>query len=257
MTTSGPDGYTVTRLETAGSTNDFAKDAAAAAAGDGTVFWTPHQTAGRGTHGRDWATLPGNLAVSVLKRPAMPMRFASQAALVTAVALGEALIALGLTERRVRLKWPNDVLVDGRKISGILLEGEADGSSVDWLVIGTGVNVRHHPANTRHPATNLLDAGLDVTVEQVLTAYLAAFAKWWTRWRRYGFQVVQTAWVARCLHRPGDELNLTEAGKVVPARYKGLSSDGTLVVMGPDGLEKHVASGELFAEPIDHPPHTD
>jgi BirA family biotin operon repressor/biotin-[acetyl-CoA-carboxylase] ligase len=257
MTGHWPDGYAVTRLESAGSTNDLAKEGAAAGARDGAVFWTPHQVAGRGTHGREWIAPPGNLAVSILKRPAMPMRFAPQAALVTAVALSEALISLGLAEKRVRLKWPNDVMVDGKKISGILLEGQADGPSVDWLVAGTGVNVRHHPAETRHPATNLLAAGLDLTAGQVLAAYLPAFAKWWDRWRRYDFQVIQTAWTARSLHRPGDILHLTQGRDTVPARYKSLSADGALVVEGPDGLERHVVSGEIFAESTDPPPHTD
>ena len=257
MTGLWPEGYRVTRLETAGSTNDLAKNGAAAGERDGAVFWTPHQTAGRGTHGRDWATPPGNLAVSILKRPQIPMRFAPQAALVTAVALGDALTALGLAERRVRLKWPNDVMVDGGKISGILLEGAAAGPAVDWLVVGTGVNVRHHPAETRHPATNLLDARLDCSADQVLAAFLPAFAKWWDRWRRYDFQVIQTAWQARCLHRPGDLLHLSQGRDTSPTRYKGLSADGTLVVEGPDGLERHVASGEIFAGPTDHPPNTD
>lgn len=255
MTAGWPQGYTVALFESAGSTNDLAKDAASAGEPDGAVFWTPHQTAGRGTHGRDWATPPGNLAVSILKRPRMPIRFAPQAALVTAVALADALGGMGLATGRVKLKWPNDVMVDGRKISGILLEGQAAGHGVDWLVIGTGVNVRHHPAGTRHPATNLAEAGLDVTAEEVLRHYLAAFEKWWSRWRRYDFQVIQTAWAARTLHRPGDSLNLFRNGATITARYKGLALDGALVVKGPDGLETQIVSGELFAEQ-DLPPGT-
>ena len=134
-----PTGYRAVWFETVGSTNDEAKAAARAGAVDGSVYWSAHQTAGRGTHGRDWATPPGNLAVSIVMRPRLPLAFAPQAALVTAVAIADALPTLGIAKDRIRLKWPNDVLVDGGKVSGILLEGEADGSAARWLVIGTGL----------------------------------------------------------------------------------------------------------------------
>ena len=249
MTRHWPGGYKVTRLDAAGSTNDLARQSAIAGAGDGVVFWTPHQTAGRGTHGREWATPPGNLAVSVVKRPQVPMRFASQAALVTAVALADALEALGLARQRIKLKWPNDVMVDGCKVSGILLEGQANGHSVDWLVVGTGVNVAHHPPETRHPATNLHEAGLDIAIEEVLAAYLLAFEKWWSRWQHYDFQVIQTAWAARTMHQLGSLLTLTQGQETVQARYKGLNADGALVILTQDGLEKQIVSGEIFANP--------
>lgn len=248
MTGPRPDGYRVTRLETAGSTNDVAKEAAVKGAADGTVYWTPRQTAGRGTHGREWETPAGNLAVSIVKRPDLPMRFAPQAALVTAVAVAEAVEQIGVAADRISLKWPNDVLIDGKKVSGILLEGQAAGSAVDWLVIGTGINVVHHPAKTRHPAIDLTEAGLSTAAEDVLPAYLAAFDKWWRRWQRYDFQVIQTAWSARKLHMSGDRIRLSLGKEAVYARYKGLAPDGALVVVGQDGLEKHVVSGEIFAE---------
>ena len=257
MSNAAPAGYAVTRLESTGSTNDVAKEAAAANAADGAVFWTPHQLAGRGTHGREWVTPPGNLAVSILKRPKMPIRFAPQAALVTAVALAEALTQMGLAARRIKLKWPNDVMVDGRKISGILLEAQAEGHGVQWLVVGTGVNVRHYPAESRHPATSLAEAGLATNAEAVLAFYLAAFDKWWSRWRRYDFQVLQAAWAARTLHAPGDILRLYHRGETVEARYKGLAADGALVVEGPDGLETRIVSGELFTGSDDPPANTD
>ena len=241
-----PRGYQATFLEAVGSTNDVAKTAAGDGAVDATVFWTTHQTAGRGTHGRDWATPPGNLAVSIVKRPHIPIGFASQGALVTAVALAEALVMLGLAEARVRLKWPNDVLVDGAKIAGILLEGEADGPATRWLVIGTGLNLVHHPAQTRHPATNLAALGLETAPQAAFAAYLTAFDRWWSRWRRYDFQVIATAWAARTYHKPGDFLTVTHGRQTLQVAYRGLAPDGALVVQGVDGLEKRIVSGEVF-----------
>jgi BirA family transcriptional regulator, biotin operon repressor / biotin---[acetyl-CoA-carboxylase] ligase len=241
-----PPGYAVRYYETVGSTNDEAKIAARAGAVDGSVFWSGHQSAGRGTHGREWSMPPGNLAVSIVKRPRVPINFAAQGALVTAVALAGALPELGVASNRIRLKWPNDVLVDGAKISGILLEGEADGPATRWLVVGTGLNLAHHPSDTRHPATNLAALGLQVPAETALAAYLAAFDLWWSRWRRYDFQVIATAWAARTLHKPGDVLRITQGQELQELTYQGLAPDGALVVRGADGLEKHIVSGEIF-----------
>lgn len=241
-----PPGYRAAWFETVGSTNDEAKAAARAGAVDGSVFWSTHQTAGRGTHGRDWQTPAGNLAVSVVKRPRLPLAFAPQAALVTAVAISEALPALGVLPDRIRLKWPNDVLVDGKKISGILMEGEADGTATRWLVIGTGINLVHHPAETRHPATDLAALGCAVDAEDALTAYLAAFDKWWGRWRRYDFPMIASAWAARTLHRPGDRLKLSIGSESLTATYRGLAPDGALVIEDADGVEKRIVSGEIF-----------
>ncbi len=241
-----PPGYRAAWFETVGSTNDEAKTAARLGAVDGSVFWSTNQTAGRGTHGRDWVMPAGNLAVSVIKRPRLPLAFAPQAALVTAVAISEALPALGVAPDRIRLKWPNDVLVDGAKISGILMEGEADGTATRWLVIGTGINLAHHPVQTRHPATDLAALGLTVTAEDALTAYLAAFDKWWGRWRRYDFAMIATAWTARTLHKPGDRLNITIGRDTLQAAYRGLAPDGALVIEDADGVEKRIVSGEIF-----------
>lgn len=241
-----PPGYHATRFETVGSTNDEAKAAAQNGAVDGSVFWSPRQTAGRGTHGREWDTPPGNLAVSVVKRPHLPIGLAPQAALVTAVAVADAVVALGVPSGRVRLKWPNDVLVDGRKISGILVEGEADGAAAKWLVVGTGLNLAHHPPLTRHPATNLAALGLRVTPERALEAYLAAFDKWWGRWRRYDFPVVATAWAARSWQSPGDDLTISVGRDTVQARYKELAPDGALVIEDAGGVERRIVSGEIF-----------
>ena len=97
-----PPGYAVRYYETVGSTNDEAKTAAREGAVDGSVFWSGHQSAGRGTHGREWLMPPGNLAVSVVKRPRLPLTFAPQAALVTAVAVAELKAVLKAVRRRGR-----------------------------------------------------------------------------------------------------------------------------------------------------------
>jgi BirA family biotin operon repressor/biotin-[acetyl-CoA-carboxylase] ligase len=252
-----PPSFRVTYLAATGSTNDDAKTAAASGAPDGAVFWTENQSAGRGTHGRDWTAPPGNLAVSVLRRPKIPLRHAPQSALVTAVALAEALEELGIPGKRIRLKWPNDVLVDGRKISGILMEGEAEGANTAWIVVGTGLNLRHHPGDARYPATDLSALGFEIEAQAALAAYLTAFHRWWERWLRYDFAVVGTAWMARSVHRPGETLAISQGAARIEVTFGGLAADGALVARGLDGVEKRIVSGELLAPGSSLPLETD
>ena len=141
--------YRLLAYEQIDSTNEEAKRLAAAGAPAGTLVWAGEQLAGRGRRGRGWASPPGNLYVSLLLRPACPPAQACQLNFVAAVALAEAVSALLPAGAGVALKWPNDVLVGGAKVSGILLEASAAlDRSIDWLVIGAGVNIASHPADT-------------------------------------------------------------------------------------------------------------
>src|SRR5512146_93191 len=137
-----PEGFRLHRYKTLGSTNDEAKALARAGAPDGTIVWAGEQTAGRGRRGRVWRSPPGNLYVSVVLRPdATPAR-AAQLGFVAALGLGDALRRLAGPALNLRYKWPNDVLANGRKLAGILLESETSTKvRVDFVVLGLGVNI--------------------------------------------------------------------------------------------------------------------
>ena len=141
-----PQGYALIALDEAGSTNDEAKARAAAGAPDGTVVWARQQRAGRGRRGRDWVSPPGNLYVSVILRPACEARHVAQLSFVAALAVLD--LVDGPLPGRARCKWPNDILVDGAKVAGILLESALEpGGRVDWVVLGIGVNLASHPVS--------------------------------------------------------------------------------------------------------------
>ena len=127
---------------------------------DGTVIWAKSQTAGRGRQGRQWQSPEGNLYCSIIVRPAVRAADAAQFSFVTALALGQALSGLLPDSVEMRYKWPNDLLLDARKVAGILLEssGGADGG-LDWLVVGAGLNVEEFPRllPDGYPATSLRD----------------------------------------------------------------------------------------------------
>src|SRR5436309_2331589 len=156
-----PEGFRLCRYEVVGSTNDEAKALARAGAADGTLVWAGEQSAGRGRRGRAWASPPGNLYLSLVLRPAAPPSRVAQLGFGAALGLGDALAALAGSALRPRYKWPNDLLADGRKLAGILLESETSASDrVDFVVVGIGVNILSAPADVEFPATSLAAQGI-------------------------------------------------------------------------------------------------
>lgn len=230
-------------LEECGSTNDVAKQMAADGSPEGTLIWARRQTAGRGRRGRAWSSEPGNLACSLVLRPGLPPGQAALTSFVAAIAVGEAVSAL--VPGKVTLKWPNDVLVDGAKISGILLESEAGrAGSVDWLVLGVGINVRHAPEEALYPATALLTAGADVSVEQVLTAYAISFQSWYHRFLSQGFAPVRAAWL-NAAQGLGGAVTVRLHDETFTGRLIDMDDDGVLLV-DVGGTIRRVTAGDVF-----------
>jgi BirA family biotin operon repressor/biotin-[acetyl-CoA-carboxylase] ligase len=230
-------------LDECGSTNDLAKQMAGDGAPEGTLVQALRQTAGRGRRGRAWSSEPGNLACSLILRPGLLAGQAALTSFVAAIAVGEAVSAL--VPGKVTLKWPNDVLVDGAKISGILLESEAGrGGLVDWLVLGVGINVWHFPEDALYPATSLLAAGADVTVEQVLTAYAGAFQSWYQRFRTQGFAPIRAAWL-NAAQGLGGPVTVRLQDETFTGRLIDMDQEGVLIVE-TDGGYRRVTAGDVF-----------
>ena len=226
------------------STSDEAKRLAAEGAAAWTVVSARSQTAGRGRRQRAWVAPPGNLYMSVILRPPGPAAAVAQLGFAAALAVGDSLAALLSAPDRLRLKWPNDVLVDGRKIAGILLESAAQGDGVDWLVVGIGINVASHPEGTETPATSLAAAGASATAETVLEALLAAFHRWVECWEREGFEPLRRAWLERA-QGLGQAIGVRLARESFTGRFAGLDGDGALLVETSAG-RRRVAAGEVF-----------
>ncbi len=231
------------------STNDEARRRAEAGAAAGTVVWAGRQLAGRGRRGRSWSSPEGNLYCSLVLRPACPPALAAQLSLVTAVAVGAAVVGCLPPERVTRLKWPNDILIDGCKVAGILLETGADAEGrVTWLVVGVGINVRHFPADAGYPATSLLEAGLagEGEVEVVLKSFLDQFGRWYRVWRDVGLEPVRAAWLARAAGL-GTPISVRLHQETVSGRFAGLDLDGALLLAsGEGGQVVRVTAGDVF-----------
>jgi BirA family biotin operon repressor/biotin-[acetyl-CoA-carboxylase] ligase len=235
-----PDGWTLVALETVASTNDEAGRLAEAGAAEGTVVWACAQTGGRGRRGRHWASPVGNLYCSTILRPDCPVPRAAELGFVAALAVADVIPA----DRAVRVKWPNDVMVDGGKISGILLESATGQSGhVEYVVAGIGLNVGFAPQlpEMRYPGARL---GSDVSVEQALEQLTHALARRLEEWRQAGFDVVRQAWLAKA-GPLGMEVDVKLSEGVVRGRFAGIDREGALLLDADAGLRR-VVSGELL-----------
>ncbi len=235
----------IVALDSIASTNDEAKTLAAAGAAPWTVVWGREQTKGRGRQGHDWASPVGNLYMSIILRPAGPATRIMQLGFATGLAVADGIAACAPALPAVALKWPNDVLLEGRKLSGILLESASEaGGSLAWLVVGIGVNVASHPDRPGLVATSLHAAGAAVEVETLLYAIVARQATWLDRWQREGFAPVRQAWLSRAANLGSDVVVRTPSGEL-RGRFVDLDGDGAMLLDTVEG-RRVINSGDVF-----------
>ncbi len=203
------------------------------------------QTAGRGRRGRDWRDPPGNFAATLAMRLDEPPARMALRSFVAALALHEALESLTGLSGAFRLKWPNDLLLNGGKLSGILLETGPSG----LLAIGIGVNLRHAPppdAESRFPPVALrTEAGIDLGAEALLDHLAAAFARWEDRLREQGFAPLRAAFLARAA-RLGERIEARTPTAVHEGIFETIDPRGTLVLKTAQGRVTVPAADVFF-----------
>ncbi|PCD03987.1 biotin--[acetyl-CoA-carboxylase] ligase [Sphingomonas spermidinifaciens] len=221
-----------------GSTNADLAVLAAGGAEEGLWLRADRQTAGRGRQGRAWTSPPGNFYGSTLVRlrPSDPPP--TSLSLVAGVALHEAAGAYLPAPQPLRLKWPNDLLLGGAKLAGILLERiEAA------VIVGIGVNLAHAPALPDRPTATLDAAPTPADFAHTLAA---AFARWLGRWRGEGLGAIREAWLARA-HSLGAALRLHGPdGDAIEGLFDGLAADGALRLRLADGRTRVIHAGDVF-----------
>lgn len=229
--------------ETVGSTNSEALSHARA--GERGPLWIAarRQTEGRGRRGRTWVSEPGNLYATLLLTDPAPPERAAQLSFVAAVAVHEAIVACTpVLATRLAFKWPNDVLLDGAKLAGILIE--AEGTRPLIVAVGIGVNCRHHPAATDFSATDLAAAGASVRAEELFRALSLTMLDGLRRWKE-GFAGIRAAWLARA-GGLGGEMTARLGTREIAGRFEALDEDGRLLLRLPDGAVEPIAAGEVF-----------
>lgn len=203
-----------------------------------TVIVADEQTGGKGRLGRSWSSPKGNLYASVI----MPYEagLAPISAQITSVALFEAVQHVVPSITDLFIKWPNDLLLNQAKLSGILVEVHGD-----QIVIGTGVNVLHHPNLAERPTISLSDAGYAVSVNELLTAYLEKLTIYWQQGIAGQMDEILVKWRKCLVHKPGDNIHVRLPDREISGQYAGVDTAGR-VRLTVDGEEHVIAAGDVF-----------
>ena len=219
-------------------------------------FVAQEQTAGRGRRARAWASPPGNLYATLLLFPTEPPQTVALRSFVAALALREALVSLGVAPGVLALKWPNDVLLDGGKVAGILLESQSaastmpGGARVTALAIGIGVNLIGHPEGASiepgavQPVSVLSKTGLRVGAAPFLTALAQSYDHWETQFTTQGFAPIRTEWLAHAA-RLGTTIRARTGTQDRSGVFETIDPDGNLILRMPEGVVA-IPAAEVF-----------
>lgn len=234
------------------STNSDAKRLAEDGAPHGTVVWAHRQTAGRGRHGRAWQGTDGNLFWSILLRPEPSWPSLGELVYANALAVLSACRQVTGDTTPFALKWPNDLLLHGRKVAGSLLEARMTPSRhADWVIVGTGINIVHHPEDSEvlFPATSLHAAGYtQVQREDFVVLLRDQLLDHIQRWLDLGFSTIRQDYKRELFH-----LNQMVHVGTGPDRstyrhgvLKDVSEDGALLLLDEAGVLHRLHSGDVL-----------
>lgn len=234
-----PQGYGRLRFEELDSTNSQARRLAENGEAGPVWICAARQTAGRGRRGRAWQSGEGNLAATLLLRPTTPASAVGQLSFVAALSAADTAAQFAPTVA-ITVKWPNDVLADGKKLAGILLEG-----GPGWLAVGVGINLASFPPATEFPATSLAQLGLvPPAAEEALSVLARRFAHWYDAWMTNGFDMVRAAWLARASGL-GAPIRARLPHQTHTGIFEGIDEGGALL-LNDRGRVRAIAAGEVF-----------
>ena len=244
-----PDGYRLRVLDEVDSTNAEAARIVAQLAGPEWVL-ARRQTNGRGRRGRAWSDPAGNFAASLVLFPQHPPDQIALRSFVAALALFDALVATTGRSDTLALKWPNDVLLNGGKVAGILLETTALSGGGFALTIGFGVNLVHTPqssgfeAHAMPPVCVMSETGIALAPEEFLAALAAAYARHEAQFCAFGFSSIRAAWLARAA-RLGETITARIGSGEITGRFDTIDETGHLILTTAQGRQA-IAAADVF-----------
>lgn len=221
------------------STQDYVKELVAEGLEEGIVVQCLEQRAGRGRHGNKWASPMGNLYMSVLLRPVCDVKQAGQLSFVAAVALSAAMDDVVDSEKHSKtVKWPNDILIDGKKVSGILIEKEGDG-----YALGIGVNIMNPP--DQGVGLNDVSWDIQVAIHPFRDKVLDKLAYYYDMWQKEGFHAIRDLWLSQA-HGLGEPMTARLSNGTQKGVFEGLTEDGALQIKLDSGDIVDINAGEVY-----------
>lgn len=231
------------------STNAESRRLAGGGASHGAVIWAKRQSAGRGRMGREWVSAEGNLYVTVLIHPPVALDACPQLSFVAALAVAETLEGILPEPSAIACKWPNDVLVNGKKISGVLLEAFTTKELVSekqWIAVGVGINVDNFPEHVMFPATCLRDAGVElISAKIVLSRFIHHFIALYDTWAAKGFAPIEKAWLKRA-HQLGKPVEVIVGDAQVNGVFEGIDASGCMLLRDKKKNISTINAGDVF-----------
>lgn len=230
------------------STNEEARRQCLAGAAAPLMIWATRQNKGRGRHGRKWYSPEGNLYCSLLLDADFPLQQAAQLSFVAGLAVYDAVDGLFDAALPARgLKWPNDLLIDDKKIAGLLLETiPGRTGKPGHLVIGVGINITTYPVDTPYPASALSVLGARPSTPQTLLAdYGQAFWRWYNIWLEDGFAPVRDGWKKAAV-KTERWYDVRTGTRNIIGRFKDLDESGALVLEDEDGQIHKIDAGDVY-----------
>lgn len=226
------------------STQDTLRMRLKSGVSEGLVIHAGEQTGGHGRHGRTWVSAPGNLYFSFVLKPDCRIRDVGQLAIVMGAALGRAVRQMTGLSDDVMVKWPNDVLIKGRKCAGILIETDLGGGGTGpvHVIVGMGINLTSAPdigtALQDHTQSVPENSGaLQVILDYVAQAY--------ERWTVGDFDVVLKGWVSMA-HQPGSKVSVKIGDQVIVGTLSRVLDNGAMVITMEDGQDRTITAGDVF-----------
>jgi BirA family biotin operon repressor/biotin-[acetyl-CoA-carboxylase] ligase len=231
------------------STNTRARELAESGAAEGEIVIAESQTQGRGRLGRRWESPPlSNLYLSIVLRPGLPPKHAPQITLAAAVALVETVGSF--LPRSAVIKWPNDILIDGKKLAGILTEAACDTERVQYVILGIGLNVNYRaeamPETLRRRATSMADMAREkLSRETVLVRLIHDLDRCYGELEESGFAALRPRWEAHFgLH--GRRVRVELGAQTIIGRAQGIDGEGALIVETDDKQRRSIIAGDVI-----------
>ena len=237
--------FGLTRFDSIASTNDAGSSFLREMGVSDHWFVADEQTGGRGRLGRQWSSPKGNLYASLALRAPCPVEYGFQLGFVAALSIYDAVATFGTVKDHLSLKWPNDVLSNGAKLSGILVEGSILPDGTFGAVIGCGINVSSHPLDIPYPATDLAEQGLSITVEDLFAALAQSFRTNLDCFDKgNGFSYIRSRWIEHA-RGIGGPISVRQANDVIEGTFQGLDDQGKLL-LAQDGKVTAIIAGDVF-----------
>ena len=204
------------------------------------IITAKSQNAGRGRLDRHWSSPPGNLYFSLIVRPEKFHERVSDLSFLAAISLNESLRKISPKNLEIQNKWPNDILINGKKTAGILLQ-----KYQDYIIIGIGLNLISHPEQTIFPASNLAEFSLEILPENALENFLHSFSDFYQKWQNFGFTPIRNIWLQNA-YKINKEISLNLGEEKINGILQEIDTAGNLILQTAQNTKEVIKTADIL-----------